>query len=851
MIYNSTDSDFKQLSQKLTNNSKEALLESGTIARKFSYPEIVCGHLLYAIFLRQGSVGSNILLDMGIKRDLFDKVLAKNSPKLKNSPTSSISFSKDLKKVFAEAFAIAKEFGYPYVGTEHLAYSLINSHDAIIQEILFGLNSKNVPEKIVKSLRSILEPDTLANLSKMFNVPEIANIKNKQPDASATPFIDKFCINVNKEKSTLEEVIVGREMEIQRMIQTLGRKSKNNPLLLGDPGVGKTALVTGLAQCINSGDVPISLHKKRIMNLDVAQLIAGTSFRGEFENRLKEIIREAIASKDIILFIDEIHTIVGAGNIAGSLDLANIIKPALARGDFQLIGATTQSEYKKHIEKDSALERRFQTIQVNEPNRESATKILFGIRKYYEKFHNVSISDSAMNSAIDLSIRYIQGRFLPDKAIDVIDEAASLVRSKNNSSDFIQALKKLEENKNSILLEKEKYVSENNFEAAILLRESEKQVVAEIKTLHKKQAALEMKNKIAITYSDIVEVVAKITGIPVEKISEEAYPLKNNNRLINIKQALSAQIIGQDEAVKRITQTLLRSQAGIGNSDRPIGSFLFLGPTGVGKTLTAKILAKEFFGASDENQKKSLIRIDMSELMERHSVSSLIGSPAGYIGYGEGGNLTEKVRRNPYAVILFDEIEKAHPDVFNILLQILEDGTLTDAEGTQVSFKNTLVILTSNIGTSEFTNASRIGFASSEKNANNTDTATQSALEFESIKQKTLAELKRKMRPEILNRLDFILVFKPLNKIDLQKIALLEIQELQAKLQKQNIKLVFDKKLPAFIAEKSFAIEQGARLIRKNIQEFLEDPIAEMIVYDKVQNGKISVKIEKEKIKIA
>jgi len=837
----STDSDFSQISQKLTNNSREALLESSAVARKFLYSEISNSHLLYAIFLRQGSVGSNILSDMGLKKELFKKILEKNSPQVKK--TSALSFSEDLKKIFTKAFAIAKEFGYPYVGTEHLTYSLISSNDKIIQEILSDSSMKKTSAQINQSLRAILEPDTLANLSKMLNIPEIAETKNKHLSKSATPFIDKFCININQEKSTLEENVIGREKEIQRMINILGRKNKNNPLLIGDPGVGKTALITGLAQRINSATIPMALYNKKIMSLDVAQLIAGTSFRGEFENRLKEIIHETIASKNIILFIDEIHTIIGAGNIAGSLDLANIIKPALARGDFQLIGATTQNEFKKNIEKDAALERRFQTIQIHEPNKETALKILLGIRKHYEKFHNVSISDQAMESAVDLSVRYIQNRFLPDKAIDVIDEAASLVRAKNNVTDFIHALKKLEQEKSLILTEKEKLVAEENFEKATALREQEKEIATKIKLLHKRQTALEIKNRITIDNTDIIEVIAKITGIPATKIAQE-----KNTHLKKIKSALAAKLIGQPEVLEKITSTLLRSQAGISNPDRPIGSFLFLGPTGVGKTLTAKILSQEFFNSPD-NKSSSLIRIDMSELMERHSVSSLIGSPAGYVGYGEGGNLTEKVRRNPYSVILFDEIEKAHPDVFNILLQILEDGMLTDAEGTQVSFKNTIVILTSNIGTSEFTNAAKVGFT---PDSNLTSNANQlGKLEFENIKNRALEELKRKMRPEIINRLDFILVFNPLNTSDLQKIANLEIKALQNRIKKQGLALNFDKNLPLFIAENSSSVLYGARLIRKNIQEKLEDPIAEMIIYDKVKQRKITISIKNGQIKIS
>lgn len=821
--------EFKQLGHKLSNNSKDALLQAASTAKKFGYPEITCSHLLFAIFMKKGSVGGNILADLGLKRENFEAILHESSPRPFSASSQPIILSKNLKKIIIKAFSAAKEFGYPYVGTEHLTYALLESNDLTVKKILKASPPRRQGRQ--DPLRSFLEPEILSNLSKFFSIPEIA-VKNKGTRASKTPFIDKFCINLNAESKAKNEILVGREKEISRMMNILGRKNKNNPLLVGDPGVGKTALVAGLAQLINEGEIPASLYRKRIMNLDVAQLIAGTSFRGEFESRLKEIIKEAKENKNIILFIDEIHNIVGAGNVAGSMDLANIIKPALARGELQVIGATTQSEYKKYIEKDSALERRFQPIQVQESTEEETKEILFGIKKHYEAFHNVAISEEAVHLAVDLSARYIQNRFLPDKAIDVIDETAAHIRSKGKLSEFLREIKKIEDEKIAILVEKEKLVSEENFEKAIGLRAQEKELEAKIKALQEKQSETEAASRITISPKDIIETISKISGIPMEKLAQE-----KSKKIKNIKKILNSQIIGQAEALEKIASALLRSQAGIANPDRPLGSFLFLGPTGVGKTLTAKVLAKEFFGS-----KRSLIRIDMSELMERHSVSALIGSPAGYIGYGEGGNLTEKVRRNPYSVVLFDEIEKAHPDVFNILLQILEDGILTDAEGTAVSFKNTIVILTSNLGTDEFTNASRVGFET-EKNL-------KIAEKFNEIKEQTLKELEKKMRPELINRLDSILVFNALGKKEIQKISELEIKKLKERLSGQNYLLSLDKKVASFITEKSLAFNQGARLVRKNIQELIENPVAEMIVYDKIKNEKITVKIEKDKIKI-
>ena len=839
MLSNKKDSSYKKAGQKLTNHARKAFLRADDMARMLGSKEISAVHLLYAIYLEKGSLGGNILAGLGLKKTDFRRAFVAGLPGPDLPAARYISPSGKLKKVFTRAYSLAKEFNYPYVGTEHLACALLDSSDETIRKII----AKKEIKRARQAAKALFDPGNFSSLAKIFNLPELNLAKNQNQPArsSATPFIDKFCTNINEETKIRQEIVVGREKEIERIINILGRKNKNNPLLIGDPGVGKTVLVSGLAQLINSGRVPASLYKKRLMNLDIAQLIAGTSFRGEFESRLKEIIGEASAHPDVILFIDEIHNIVGAGNVSGSLDLANILKPALARGDMRLIGATTAAEYKKYIEKDAALERRFQIVQIQEPSEEEAKKILFGIKGYYETFHNVLMDDSSANLAVELSIRYIQNRFLPDKAIDVIDETASQIRSRHNPpwrTDFLRQIRELEDQKLSLLEQKEKLVSAENFEEAIALRTREKEIAEKIKILQKNRENSEKENRIRITAADIIETVSRISGIPVEKLSEAG-----STRIKNIKKILSAQIIGQQEVIENLTGVLLRSQTGIGNPDRPLGSFLFLGPTGVGKTLTAKILAQEFFGPSGGG-KKSYVRVDMSELMERHSVASLIGSPAGYIGFGEGGNLTEKIRRNPYSVVLFDEIEKAHPDVFNILLQILEDGILTDAEGTAVSFKNTIVVMTSNIGTDEFTNAARVGFES-EKSAENR------IEKFNAIKGRVLRELEKKIRPELLNRLDYALVFNALGRPEIKKIAGLEMQKLHARLLKKGIQLSFGKEVSAFIAEKSLAVNQGARLTRKNIQELVENPIAELIIYNKVIDNKITVGVEKGKLLIA
>ena len=721
-MQNSTKNSSRQLAaNKMTNHAKKAFFAAEKIALKLQHFEIDSLHLFYAIYLQKGSLGSNIMKDLGIQASLFQKILTTMPTNKDLTPDAQLPISDNLKTVFTRAYSIAKDFNYTFVGTEHLTYAIINSTDEKISKVISGTKIKNIRE----SIKALFEPNELPNIPKIFDIPEIILNKSSAKKTSATPFIDKFCVNINVEVAEKSENIIGREKEIQRMIDILGRKNKNNPVLIGEAGVGKTALVSGLALRMNAGEIPQSLYRKKIMSLDVAQLIAGTSFRGEFESRLKEIIKEMTSHKNIILFIDELHTIVGTGNIAGGLDLANIIKPALARGDIKIIGATTFSEYKKHIEKDSALERRFQPIQVEEPSKQQAEKMLFGIRKNYETFHNVAISDEAIKMAVDLSVRYIQNRFLPDKAIDVLDETASNIRSKNKISDFLHQIKKLEDTKLTLIKEKELLVGQENFGKAALLRIKEKEIDTQIKKLQEKQAFIENDFRIVITADDINKTVSKISKVSLEKLSAD-----KNTKIKNIRKNLGAHIIGQAEALQKLSDTLLRSQSGVSDPERPLGSFLFLGPTGVGKTLTARILAQEFFGppAGGLNH---LIRIDMSELMERHSVASLIGSPAGYIGYGEGGKLTEKVRRNPYSVILFDEIEKAHPDVFNILLQILEDGVLTDAEGLRVDFKNTLIILTSNIGTSEFTNVSRVGFESKDARKN-------IGKKFNEIKDKTI-----------------------------------------------------------------------------------------------------------------
>jgi len=840
---------FSKDSRKLTDRARKSLLKAADLARKTNSGEIEPVHLLFSILSEKGSMGSTILNDLGVRKKYFSPIIR---PVKKGTPASKKpdpSISKKLEESFVNAFSIAENLGYAYVGTEHLVYSLLNSKNEEIKKVIsqasFGHPGKisEINLKIEKKTGGRPETAALAAIgealiSKLFlpSLPPDAMIESSFPDFAfpgkksknlprGKTFISQFCVDLNKEVRKKEETVIGRETEIERMVGILGRKNKNNPLLIGRPGVGKTALVSILARMINENAAPAFLSGKKIMALDTASLVAGAGFRGEFESRLKNIIAEASADKNIILFIDEVHTIVGAGNAPGGLDMANIIKPALARGEFRIIGATTPEEYKRHMERDGALERRFQPVSVQEPTVEETKKILSGIKKDYEFFHNVAISEEALVLTAELSHRYIANRCLPDKAIDVLDEAASFARCRQKISRLDAEINILERKKTALIALKENLIFEEVYEEVIRIREEEKTLGEKLRILRKQQVDSKKSFPVEITGKDIIKTISDISGIPVEKISGD-----KRGKIRNIASVLSSKIIGQKEAVGKLSAALLRSQSGILNSNRPIGSFLFLGPTGVGKTLTARILAEEFFSRSD-----SFIRIDMSELSERHSVSSLIGSPAGYVGYGEGGRLTEKVRKNPYCVVLFDEIEKAHPDVMNILLQILEDGILTDAEGLKASFKNAIVILTGNIGTEEFSLSSQMGFSAKSEDSSAENSAA--------AKEKILKELERRIKPEILNRLDNILTFNVLGKKELREIAWLEIGRLETSLAKQDIKFIFKKDLAEFIAQKSFSPRHGARLIRKNIQDILEHPIAEMIVWEKVKNNKITARV--------
>ena len=622
--------------------------------------------------------------------------------------------------------------------------------------------------------------------------------------------------------------MIGRQKEIERVVQILSRRTKNNPCLIGEPGVGKTAIAEGLAQRIIQGDIPETLKNKRVVSLDISGMVAGAKYRGDFEERIKKALNEVKKAGDVILFIDEIHTIVGAGSAEGAVDAANILKPLLARGEINVVGATPTNEYRKYIEKDAALERRFSPVMVEEPNKEDAIKILEGLRDKYEAHHNVKIPDESIKAAVEYSIRYVNDRYLPDKAIDLIDEAASKVKMKTYTKP--DSLKKLDDEIEKLTREKEEAIATQNFEKAANLRDKEKNKKKELEEKQEKWKNTNNKKVSIVTAEDIANVIATWTGIPVNKITES-----ENEKLKNLEENLHKRVIGQDEAVTAIAKAIRRGRVGLKDPNRPIGSFLFLGPTGVGKTELSKALAENLFG--NEN---TMIRIDMSEFMEPHSVAKLIGSPPGYVGYDEGGQLTEKVRRKPYSVILFDEVEKAHPDVMNMLLQILEDGRLTDSQGRTVNFKNTVIIMTSNVGARLITDRNKLGFT------NNQNEKEKNKEDYEETKKEVMAELKKQFRPELLNRIDDIIVFHKLENKDIEKIIDLMLNQVIKRMKAQDIEIEISDDVKKLIAEKGVDNNYGARPLRRAIQSMLEDKIAEAILDGIVQPNKKAKAVVKD-----
>ncbi|MBL8030575.1 MAG: ATP-dependent Clp protease ATP-binding subunit [Candidatus Doudnabacteria bacterium] len=830
--------NFSSILERLSSRAKNALIAAQLSSEELKHDHIGTEHLLLGVVSEKSSFAAEILNKTKLTPEIIKQELILVNSNNKISAWKPV-LSDNLKSVIERAAIIASQYGYQFIGTEHFLYGLLTVNQSKAKVILSKLSVDAF--ELEQNLLNVFE-----NISKFPEIPEgtqgpagmSAGPIPPQANRKEKNLLEYFTTDITKKASDgLVDPVVGRKKEIERLISILNRRTKNNPLLIGEAGVGKTAIVEGLALAISKREVPDSLLDKKILSLDLALIVAGSMFRGEFENRLKQIIDEVKQEPNIILFIDELHTMVGAGATTGSLDAANILKPALARGELRAIGATTLAEYKKHIETDAALERRFQPILVEEPSREEAYEILKGLRPNYEKHHSVTITDEALKSAVELSSRYLNDRFLPDKAVDLIDETAAFLRSINSGSKLLRTIKKIESDLESLEQEKTKAVYNQDFPTAIHLNTQKEKLLKQKDDLST-ELSKEQKPTHEISSEDIAHTVSMMTKIPLSKLTKTEV-----GKLANLEKTLKGKVVGQDEAVEEISRAIRRSRAGISNPNRPLGSFVFLGPTGVGKTETAKVLAREVFG--DE---EALIRVDMSEFMERHNVSRLVGAPAGYVGYGEGGQLTEAVRRKPYSVVLFDELEKANPEVFNILLQILEDGQLTDAQGKKVNFKNTVIIMTSNLGMQELSmQAAKIGFA--EKDENKADEQKKLQEEYEKIKDGVMEMMRHEFRPEFLNRIDKIIVFRPLGLKELTAISKLQLMELQNRLLDQQVQLKTSPALVKFIADKSFDPAQGARFVRKNIQELLEDPLAEKIISGTAKSGSIiTADLKKDKI---
>lgn len=800
---------FKGFTEK-ANKALNLAIES---AEEMRHNYVGTEHILYGLVKEGSGVAATALNECGVTEDALREKLESINGTMSLVELTPDDFTPRTKRVLRAAVIISSKTGYTYVGTEHLLLAILSESDsyavAFLEEL--GVSVERLAQAVSKGMQGGAEEG--------FGGFENESAPNgSQKGGSA---LDKFGRDLTQAAKNGEiDPVIGREKEIQRVIQILSRRTKNNPVLIGEPGVGKTAVAEGLALEIAKGNVPEILKDKRVVSLDLTGMVAGAKYRGDFEERIKAAIDEVKKSKNTILFIDELHTIVGAGAAEGSADAANILKPSLARGDFQVIGATTLNEYRKYIEKDAALERRFQPVKVGEPTPEQAVQILKGLRDSYEAHHKVKITDEAINAAVTLSSRYIADRYLPDKAIDLIDEGASKVRLASLTSP--DNVKELEDEIADYEKEKASAINEQDFERAARLRDEQKELQTKLDDAKKKWQEQQKGNSGEVTAEDIAKIVSEWTGIPVVQLTKE-----ESERLLNIENVLHERVIGQSEAVTAIAKAIRRGRVGLKDPKRPVGSFIFLGPTGVGKTELCKALAEAMFG--DEN---AMLRLDMSEYMEKHTVSKLIGSPPGYVGFEEGGQLTEKVRRKPYSVVLFDEIEKAHPDVFNMLLQILEDGRLTDSQGRTVDFKNTIIIMTSNVGARLITEKqSSLGFNSENENAEES--------EKKDIKELVTGELRKVFRPEFLNRVDDIIVFNKLNKDEIKQIAVKMLKTLENRLDKMNIKISFTDNAISEIADKGFDENYGARPLRRAIQNEIEDPLSEQMLEGKVKDGAV------------
>lgn len=798
--------------QRFTDDAQRVLSLAQEAALELGHDYVGTEHVLIGLTKVKNGVAAKALEELGlVTEDIFEAV--EEHVGRGNKKATSIYMTPRVKHVLELAIQVANQMNHNYVGTEHILLGLLSDGSGVAVAILRAMNIRS--NDVVEAIRSILGSNKGSNNGGQEGI----NSNNDLGELS------DFATDLNESaKQGKIDPVIGRDTEIQRVIQILSRRTKNNPVLIGEPGVGKTAIAEGLAQRIVTGNVPEILRNKRIISLSIGSMLAGAKYRGEFEERLKKAIDEVQQHDDMIIFIDEIHTLVGAGATEGAMDAANILKPALARGEFQVIGATTLDEYKKHIEKDAALERRFQPVQVGEPNEEDALEILKGLRDRYEAFHKAKITDEALTAAVSLSSRYITDRFLPDKAIDVVDEAASKVRMKVFSA--APDVKALEDRLNTVKKEKEAAVTSQDFEKAAKLRDEEQSLLKEIGD--KRSIAKEKSDqKLIVTEEDIAAVVAQWTGIPVAKIAEE-----ESETLLHLEEELHKRVVGQDEAVTAVAKAVRRARAGLKDPKRPIGSFLFLGPTGVGKTELARALASSLFG--DES---AMIRLDMSEYMEKHTVSRLVGAPPGYVGYEEGGQLTDAVRRKPYSVILLDEVEKAHADFFNILLQVLDDGRLTDSQGRTVDFRNTVIIMTSNLGAKALhKNSPELGFLAAKKSDFNVDENKE--IEFKEAKKSVMDAVKRHFRPEFLNRIDEMIVFHPLTEEDLKEIVTILMSDVTKRLGERDLQLEITPEAMKLLVKEGSDFTMGARPLKRAIQRLIEDPVSDLILKGDAKEGK-------------
>ena len=815
------------MQENYTSQARNALAMAEKTAKRCQHSYIGTEHLLLGLLMEPEGTAGILLADFGVEQErllgLIDRLIA---PSGNTAVASAPGLTPRARRLLDNAQEEAARLKSDEVGTEHILLAMLRESDCVATRLLYtmGVNIQKLYSSLLNAMGeagSMTKEEIQAKLGM-----------TKSGENSATPTLDQYSRNLNEmAKQGRMDPVIGRQAEIDRVIQILSRRTKNNPCLVGEPGVGKTAIVEGLAQRIVQGVVPDAIKNKRVVVLDLSGMVAGSKYRGEFEERIKNVVREVMENKNVLLFIDELHTIIGAGGAEGALDASNILKPSLSRGEIQLIGATTLEEYRKYIEKDAALERRFQPVTVEEPTEEQAKEILEGVRPYYERHHGVEISDAALDAAVKMSTRYIHDRFLPDKAIDLMDETASRVQL--GGFKVPEALEENEKKHKRLLEEKEQAIKDGDFEKARAIQEEQAEVEKKLKAARARFEKRCRDRKLTVTEEDIAATVSSWTKIPVQKLAEE-----ESRRLAKLEQILHKRVIGQDEAVKAVARAIRRGRVGLKDPNRPIGSFLFLGPTGVGKTELSKALAEAVFGTE-----QAMIRVDMSEYMEKHSVSKMIGSPPGYVGYEEGGQLSEKVRRNPYSVILFDEIEKAHPDVFNILLQVLDDGHITDAQGRKVDFKQTCIIMTSNAGAQSIVEPKRLGFLSEE----------DAKKDYEYMKGQVMEEVRRMFKPEFLNRIDETIVFHQLTKQDMKKIISILLKDLIGRCKTQmDIELKIRDAVKDHLVDTSYDSKYGARPLKRAIQNQLEDPLAEAILSGTIKKGDtVAVGIRKKEIKFS